>query len=161
MSTHPRSWPPERLVALEAAIINGATSGQVAAQLNITRNAALAMAARKGWKWLTPPTAKTVRVPKAPRNDFNPKPLLGASKPPLPMPEVVADPRSAVEPKTLVDLKSCECRWPINAGPDYLFCAEVTSGPEKSWCAFHAARGHQPSNTSRSELARSLRRYTQ
>lgn len=46
-------------------------------------------------------------------------------------------------PVTLLDLKTCSCRWPVNDGNPFLFCGDraQAGGP---YCATHAARaaGH-------------------
>ena len=44
--------------------------------------------------------------------------------------------------KTLVELEFNECRYidPVherNEGGDFLFCAEIVTGPSSSWCAHH------------------------
>lgn len=41
--------------------------------------------------------------------------------------------------KDLLDLRSCDCRWPLNDGAPFLFCAEeVTTG--SAYCAHHKQR---------------------
>ena len=46
--------------------------------------------------------------------------------------------------KKLLDLKSCDCRWPL--GPEHekaeFFCAEPKAPGSQSYCAAHARKAH-------------------
>jgi hypothetical protein len=39
--------------------------------------------------------------------------------------------------KTLLDLEPCECKWPMNSGGPFLFCAAPA---EKAYCDHHKQR---------------------
>lgn len=39
--------------------------------------------------------------------------------------------------KQLLDLDENDCRYPMNEGGPYLFCAEMRRDEKSSYCAFH------------------------
>ncbi len=44
--------------------------------------------------------------------------------------------------KELMDLGAHECRWPVNNGHPFMFCAAVTDGA--TYCQHHAERAYRP-----------------
>lgn len=43
--------------------------------------------------------------------------------------------------KTLIDLGPHDCKWPLNDGGPFLFCAAPKFGGSRSYCAHHMLRG--------------------
>tara|TARA_R100000655_G_scaffold91566_1_gene132320 strand:+ start:114 stop:344 length:231 start_codon:yes stop_codon:yes gene_type:complete len=60
---------------------------------------------------------------------------------------------------TLLDLEPDSCRWPVNDGDPYLFCAAPRVAGS-SYCACHAARAVGPGTPSERNAGRTLRWVT-
>jgi|GEM_PF-887706 len=57
----------------------------------------------------------------------------------------------------LMGLQSCHCKWPVNDGGPFLFCAEeVVAG--KSWCAHHLKRSKGKGTESERKATDALKR---
>lgn len=169
-----RTWPEEMLLLAEAMWRDGFTASEIGAHVGKTRNAICGQASREGWKvdpealtrkkarWAArssenlrqfarpairghkPETAPSARV-------VLPPPLL---PPPLPIAAValvlaprIPDPRE-VAPRLLIDLRACQCRWPVSDAPKghgetILFCAADTGALGISYCPAHRRVAHQ------------------
>ena len=127
------AWTEEMCEDLRRMVeVDGATYGEAAVEIGVTRNAAIGRGRRMGLQTrnvqhsqgrrrpraVTAPTAKSVifKAPARPR------------KPPL------EPPQCGVPFEELTSIR--QCRYPHGERPPYLFCArEVVPGT--SWCAGH------------------------
>ncbi len=162
-------WTDEREAILTELWAKGLSCSQIAKALGggVTRNAVIGKRIRMkipdrvtpsappkaAYRKPAPPAVKKVHLGTGNR-DNGVAPSFAAT--PLPKPRLV---QTDAEPRTLVNLTSRCCRWPVSGdGADTLFCAAVVDG-EGPYCAGHAAIAFQTRTTTRSELARSLRKY--
>ncbi|OWK23938.1 hypothetical protein AJ87_26340 [Rhizobium yanglingense] len=54
----------------------------------------------------------------------------------------VSDEERIANGKELHDLGVHQCRWPLNNGSPFLFCADATGG--ELYCGHHMNRAHRP-----------------
>lgn len=82
-----------------------------------------------------------MNIHKAPNPSWNTSLFAGGSseikEPKLPSPTEY-DTERMEHAKTLLELGPHECKWPLNDGGPYLFCAEATNGA--AYCRHHALR---------------------
>jgi GcrA cell cycle regulator len=156
------TWTAERVETAKARWAEGYTSGQIAAELGITRNAVLGQISRQGLL-KTDRAGKVARAPRAPRKPRAPKPpglrvgrlalrtgqfmTAAANDDSIPLPpEPLPAPRA--RNVTLLELKPDDCRWPTGRTDEYprgeaLFCGDARHGGS-SYCRYHlriATRG--------------------
>lgn len=133
MATH---WTNEDVEKARQLYYNGATFSEIAEQLSRTRNAIAGLCNRYQFK----------RAPKPPKIMVKKKILSAIVKKAKEIAEVIAPPpppppRNA--PKSLIELESRDCRWPIGDN-DFQFCAEeVVEG--KPYCLKHCKLAYVPS----------------
>lgn len=111
---------------------------QVAAELDITRDALREAVHRMGLKpTKTRPVAAIARTSELIRSEI-------IEREPGPLPVTGMAPGAIAVPRPLWELSAQACRWPVNDGGPFLFCAEPRI-PGCPYCAHHrdVARGRK------------------
>jgi GcrA cell cycle regulator len=150
------TWTEDKIKLLATLFTEGWSRGQIAAKLEVSRNAICGKIDRLGVdlaKFVTstsgldrpPRTYKPQRVGRPTKQDRQ------AWRPPVSHPAagvaVAAEEPPPASPLAgaivLMHLRHNTCRWPVNDGrPEYLFCgAHCDPGP---YCAEHARRAYNP-----------------
>ena len=150
------SWTLERKERVKKLWADGLSASQIAAELGgVTRNAVIGLVHRLGLsgRAKSPPSAE-------PRPAYRPSRLLagaggdfgfpnGAAAVAAPLPEKPQEEEALVIPfaqrKTLLQLASGHCRWPVGdpGSGDFFFCGgEAIEG--RPYCAYHHRVAYQP-----------------
>jgi GcrA cell cycle regulator len=133
------TWDDKRVEALKRLVEEGKSFGKIAAELGITRNAAIGKASRLGLKKRDLKTERSLssislrlakkaetpakRVGETPRPSFIPDPALSAA---------------------LVDAEPHHCRWIVSNGAEEVrFCGHDKAAGA-SYCHGHAAMAYKP-----------------
>jgi GcrA cell cycle regulator len=133
------SWTPEMVADLRRGIAFGLTSGVIAAQMGITRNAVigkarrlhLSLTPRKPPEEGPPPRRSRIKLPPTP-----PPPPSGALAP-------------GSIPVEIWDLTDFTCRWPVAGDhPPFWYCGAPTTPREGVYCPCHRRLSLQPSRSS-------------
>jgi len=165
------SWTDERVEMLKKLWIEGLSASQIAAELGgITRNAVIGKVHRLGLQGRVK-QGINARIPRAARPRKPPQPrgyalrIAGGFAPksitPLQLEarlqegfaaidasNIVAPEVKAVQRKTLLEVGSADCHWPIGdpGSADFYFCGgEAITGV--SYCAYHARIAYRPAPT--------------
>lgn len=141
------SWSPERTERLRTMLANGASAGEAAKVLKITRNAVISKAHRSKFALKAPNTGRPHEdgvKPKPKSKAFNPERAQFRPKAPTkpqPAPPVRREPLPSLH-LPLLELRTGDCRWPEGDGP-FTFCAQpaLQLGP---YCMLHARIAFQP-----------------
>ena len=161
MPNHPHgntSWTPDKTAKVKAMLETGATAGEVALKLKLTRAAVIGKARRMGWKMASGLNCgRNAFAPKEPRPSIAPERVpnpaykldkrkrgMSDKREAKSRPEDRREPGSVMlrsiglicEPVDILDLKPSHCRWPVNDSP-WMFCGAQVDG-ERSWCPGHA-----------------------
>jgi GcrA cell cycle regulator len=144
-------WPAERLDQLRGLWLDGKSASEIARIFGpgfpVTRNAIMGQVHRAPWNQAARRgrAAAPARAPREPRPAKPPKAPRPPKLPPAartaPVRAFTPPPVAAVcAPRLLVDLRACQCRFPVSDEPDEprltLFCASATA-PGERWCAAH------------------------
>lgn len=132
-------WSSDSKTALRESWQSGLSAKQIGEKLGVTRNAVMGQVGRMRARGENLPHPTPQRVERArprpkPRGYFV-LPTFAA------LPEKEPLPPTPVEPKLLCDLKTGECRWPINDGDPYLFCACAVL-PLSPYCSVHTKKSY-------------------
>jgi GcrA cell cycle regulator len=144
-------WNDEQVETLKKLCAQGLPFSVIGARLGISRSAAIGKASRlKIGKSPSKPTAAV----RKPVTNFGKRILtlphivqikrLEAMKPPAPAPEPkkldAAEPVPLMTP--LLDLTETQCKWPVNNGGPFLFCAHEKERSDP-YCSFHMRAAFQ------------------
>lgn len=133
MATH---WTDEDVERARQLYYNGATFSAIAAELSRTRNAIAGLCNRYQFE----------RAPKPPKVVAPKKTVAAVTKKIKEIAKVIAPPPPPTprnSPKSLIELESRDCRWPIGDS-DFQFCAEETV-EGKPYCLKHCKLAYVPS----------------
>ena len=162
MPNHPHgntSWTPDKTAKVKAMLETGATAGEVALKLKLTRAAVIGKARRMGWKMASGLNCgRNAFAPKEPRPSIAPERVpnpaykldkrkrgMSDKREAKSRPEDRREPGSVMlrsiglicEPVDILDLKPSHCRWPIDQGQRVMFCGAQRDG-ERPYCSSHA-----------------------
>lgn len=138
-----------RIEALKAVYFQGASMGDLAARLGVTRQAIAGMYNRHRGKLEQQPLRKPYHPGSTKTRAKKPAPVARVARPvPKPVPKPVPIMRPAVEVETeshlagvtLMMLQRGQCKWPVldtEPGEEHLFCGRKSLG---SYCNHHKAR---------------------
>lgn len=129
------NWATEKVINIIRHLkeVEGLSAGQIAAQLNKTRNQICGVINRNNIGSKFKPVnqyAKKDGVVKEKRIRFKP------NKAQIMIAENYVPP--VEQRKTLLELKNNSCRWPLGDGPDYFFCGGDAGG-NLPYCEHHCA----------------------
>lgn len=138
------SWHPEHIEKLRIHVAEGLTGGQIGTLLGKTRSAIMGMAKRQGLKFglgrerpkAKRPVKKCVMLPlpQCPSMPYlTPMELPVRTKPKDPV---------TLGDYTIMQLKDCMCRWPMNDQAPFMFCGANT---DSVYCPKHYKLSVQPS----------------
>jgi GcrA cell cycle regulator len=132
-------WTMTVVAELERLHAEGLTTGQIASRLGCSRNAVIGKLHRIGQAGIRPAARpRTIKALAGGRSDAAPPPprlLRPAPRRTPPAPHLAV----AAEPRPLVALDECACRWPVaGEGETTLFCA-AWKPVERSYCDRHRA----------------------
>jgi GcrA cell cycle regulator len=139
-------WTAERETELRRMRADGASAGVIAKAMGVTRNAVIGKAMRLGLARKVS-TASKLRLPRPPR----PEPKIRHVIPFIPptksteVMDLADEDIPAAQHKTLMQLRDCDCRWPIGhpGAAGFFFCGGSIM-PGLPYCASHARRAYQP-----------------
>lgn len=147
MSAPTIDWSDERVEVLRAWWAEGKSSGQIATELKLTRGAVIGKLNRLGLIGMKRPQKQRPPRPDRPTPRKKREETLKMAEPEAPdstaevefLPFVPPQPVKS-EDKTIVDLGSRDCRWPLGApmDPPLYFCGEPTL-LGKPYCGRHCA----------------------
>jgi GcrA cell cycle regulator len=129
-------WTDERIAQLKAMWEIGMSGGQIAAELgDLTRNAVIGKVHRLGLQNRVKATSYKP-LPRKPNRDTTQH-------------KVESRPIPRKQRRTLFQLTSTTCRWPIGdpGTKDFYFCGDVSKGGG-SYCADHCVLAYQPRRSS-------------
>lgn len=147
------TWTPEQVERLRAALSAGKSVGVAAAELGVSRNAAMGKASRVGMDMSVRPAVtqvrpgrppSEVRPPKTPRNPNNS--LQWKPARPRPSAPVMHEAMPSLD-VGLMDLHDRDCHWPYGDGP-FLYCGHPAL-VGKSYCGPHFRVAYQPASRAR------------
>jgi GcrA cell cycle regulator len=144
------NWTDEATQTLRSMVDAGATSGEIATQLGITRNAVIGKITRSGLQLTTPShatmkaRAAKARAAKAVRTTPLKKvtPMLDEQVPVFEPPPPAPDPAEDCT-VSIWDAAPGQCRWPINSPTpidDFRFCGRPTVSISYPYCHTHFAK---------------------
>lgn len=140
-----RNWTVEDLDRASSMWASGASATDIGRHFGVSKNGVLAVAFRHRDRFPLRNKAghKAVRNSK-PMASIVPirgrrvvAPDFGPTEPQIPATEY--DLQRMPHAKTLVELDTCECKWPLTSGGPFMFCAETTDG-RASYCENHLER---------------------
>lgn len=139
-----RAWAEEDIVKAARMWRDGRSASEIGNELGVSRLTILGLAYRHRERFPMRNKAghKATRNSKpmptmVTRSFVAEAPDFGPEEPQIPATEY--DLLRLPHAKTLVDLEACECRWALNAGGPFMFCAETTEA-RSSYCANHLDR---------------------
>ena len=135
---HDSPWTPERDAVLVRLWAEGYSASQIADQImgvKVSRCSVIGRVHRLKLPGRKPRQPASKSPPRERRvRQFVPKPPAPPPRPEPPPPPPPGEPRMRKLP--LLELKPTSCRWPVNDGRPFLFCA-ATADEGEVYCGFH------------------------
>ena len=145
-------WSAERTERCRQMAADGYTAGQIAAEIHLTRNAVIGKIKRMKWPWrnarnnggamaLEEKINRQKKRKLKKRGFFKVKTPLTADGLPAPAPfrasEISRMSYAATGPKSLLDLNSVDCKWPVCDDGGFVFCAAARENEFNPYCVHH------------------------